>query len=111
MTPRAADSAPFPPISGNPATLPKVTRLLPYDNNALLDADYLWYGKGAYAKKFFLLETRHIALTKLAQALPEWKRAMEVHMITVTDSAKKELDAYFEGNPPSSIRVFLSGGG
>jgi Fe-S cluster assembly iron-binding protein IscA len=36
---------------------------------------------------------------------------MEVRMITVTDSAKKELDAYFEGNPPQSIRVFLSGGG
>ena len=32
-------------------------------------------------------------------------------MITVTDSAKKELDAYFNGNPPNSIRVFLSGGG
>ena len=32
-------------------------------------------------------------------------------MITVTDSAKKELDTYFDGNTPSSIRVFLSGGG
>lgn len=31
-------------------------------------------------------------------------------MITVSDSAKKELDAYFEGNPPGSIRVFLAGG-
>ena len=32
-------------------------------------------------------------------------------MITITDSAKKELDAYFDGNPPGSIRVFLAGGG
>lgn len=32
-------------------------------------------------------------------------------MITVTDTAKKELDAYFNGNVPSSIRVFLSSGG
>ena len=32
-------------------------------------------------------------------------------MITVTDAAKKELDVYFEGNPPSSIRVFLASGG
>lgn len=32
-------------------------------------------------------------------------------MITVTDSAKKELDAYFKGSAPSSIRVFLAAGG
>lgn len=32
-------------------------------------------------------------------------------MITITDSAKKELDAYFDDKPPSSIRVFLAGGG
>lgn len=32
-------------------------------------------------------------------------------MITVTDSAKKELDAYFDGNTPDSIRVFLASGG
>lgn len=32
-------------------------------------------------------------------------------MITVTDAAKKELDAYFNGNNPSSIRVFLAPGG
>jgi Fe-S cluster assembly iron-binding protein IscA len=32
-------------------------------------------------------------------------------MITVTDAAKKELDAYFAGNTPSSIRVFLAPGG
>jgi Fe-S cluster assembly iron-binding protein IscA len=31
-------------------------------------------------------------------------------MISMTDTAKKELDAYFEGNTPDSIRVFLSGG-
>lgn len=32
-------------------------------------------------------------------------------MITVTDPAKKELDAYFKDNPPSCIRVFLAPGG
>lgn len=32
-------------------------------------------------------------------------------MITVTDAAKKELDAYFKDNRPSSIRVFLAPGG
>lgn len=32
-------------------------------------------------------------------------------MITITDAAKKELDAYFNGNTPSSIRVFLAAGG
>jgi Fe-S cluster assembly iron-binding protein IscA len=32
-------------------------------------------------------------------------------MITVTDAAKKELDAYFADNTPSSIRVFLAPGG
>lgn len=32
-------------------------------------------------------------------------------MITVTDSAKKELDAYFKGATPSFIRVFLASGG
>lgn len=32
-------------------------------------------------------------------------------MITVTDAAKKELDAYFQDNRPSSIRVFLAPGG
>lgn len=32
-------------------------------------------------------------------------------MITVTDSAKKELDAYFDGKAPSCIRVFLAAGG
>jgi Fe-S cluster assembly iron-binding protein IscA len=32
-------------------------------------------------------------------------------MITVTDSAKKELDAYFSENAPSCIRVFLAAGG
>jgi len=32
-------------------------------------------------------------------------------MITVTDTAKKELDAYFADNAPSSIRVFLAPGG
>ena len=32
-------------------------------------------------------------------------------MITVTDSAKKELDAYFNGETPNCIRVFLAAGG
>ena len=32
-------------------------------------------------------------------------------MITVTDTAKKELDAYFSGDKPDSIRVFLAAGG
>lgn len=32
-------------------------------------------------------------------------------MITVTDAAKKELDAYFQEKAPSSIRVFLAAGG
>lgn len=32
-------------------------------------------------------------------------------MITVTDAAKKELDAYFKDNHPDSIRVFLAPGG
>ena len=34
-------------------------------------------------------------------------------MITVTDAAKKELDAYFATaeNTPGSIRVFLAAGG
>lgn len=32
-------------------------------------------------------------------------------MITVTDAAKKELDAYFSGDTPSCIRVFLAAGG
>ena len=32
-------------------------------------------------------------------------------MITVTDGAKKELDAYFKDNEPSSLRVFLASGG
>jgi hypothetical protein len=32
-------------------------------------------------------------------------------MITVTDSAKKELDVYFNGVAPGSIRVFLASGG
>lgn len=32
-------------------------------------------------------------------------------MITVTDSAKQELDAYFDGKKPDSIRVFLASGG
>jgi len=32
-------------------------------------------------------------------------------MISVTDAAKKELDAYFADNTPSSIRVFLAPGG
>lgn len=33
-------------------------------------------------------------------------------MITVTDSAKKELDAFFQDKErPSSIRVFLAPGG
>lgn len=32
-------------------------------------------------------------------------------MITVTDAAKTELDAYFKDNHPSSIRVFLAAGG
>ncbi len=32
-------------------------------------------------------------------------------MVTVTDSAKKELDAYFKGTPPGCIRVFLAAGG
>lgn len=32
-------------------------------------------------------------------------------MITVTDAAKKELDAYFADNTPGSIRVFLAPGG
>lgn len=51
-----------------------------------------------------------MALTKRAWTLTSMKTT-EVYMITVTDSAKKELDAYFDGNPPSSIRIFLSGGG
>lgn len=32
-------------------------------------------------------------------------------MITLTDSAKKELDAYFDGKNTSAIRVFLAAGG
>ena len=32
-------------------------------------------------------------------------------MITVADAAKKELDAHFADNAPSSIRVFLAPGG
>lgn len=32
-------------------------------------------------------------------------------MISVSDTAKKELDAYFADNTPSSIRVFLAPGG
>ena len=32
-------------------------------------------------------------------------------MITVTDPAKKELDAYFNGEAPNCIRVFLAAGG
>ena len=35
----------------------------------------------------------------------------EETMITVTESAKKELDSYFEGKNPGTIRVYLSSGG
>lgn len=32
-------------------------------------------------------------------------------MLTLTDSAKKEFDAYFEGKDKTSIRVYLAQGG
>lgn len=32
-------------------------------------------------------------------------------MISMTDPAKKELDAYFSGNTPATIRVFMAAGG
>ena len=32
-------------------------------------------------------------------------------MITVTPSAQKELDAYFEGKKPDAVRVYLASGG
>ena len=32
-------------------------------------------------------------------------------MVTVTDGARKELDAYFEGKKPGAIRVYLASGG
>ncbi len=32
-------------------------------------------------------------------------------MITVTDSARKELDAYFDGKKPGTIRVYLASSG
>ena len=32
-------------------------------------------------------------------------------MLTLTDSAKKEFDAYFDGKDKNSIRIYLAQGG
>ena len=32
-------------------------------------------------------------------------------MVEVTERAQKELDAYFDGKKPGSIRVYLASGG
>ena len=36
---------------------------------------------------------------------------MEMCMLALTESAKKEFDAYFEGKDKTSIRVYLAQGG